>query len=187
MTAPTKDQLDRYMDLVMEGEDAEDAIAVVWADEPEPAPEPAPEPKPAKPVKPTVMVTEFSDGVIIGWSHCTVLNGGCGKHVSKCECKGGPRELRVFDRWRNGESAMPNYAANAAAAGITTATTTTSVVESVSADDEVELPATSTLGQVPCREGKHFVSADAADKNDDGTYTCHACQEAGITLDRSGE
>ena len=37
---------------------------------------------------------------------------------------------------------------------------------------------------VPCGEGKHLVDADVSDRNDDGTYTCHACQIAGTQKER---
>lgn len=179
MTAPTKDQLDRYMDLVVGGEEPEDAIAVIWADEPEP-------PKPAAPKKPTVMVSEFPDGVVIGWDFCTANNGGCGKTVAKCECKDGrPKEPRVFAKWREDSATMPDYskaAREAKAAGIPATDSlgegSTGVV--VATQPKPVTPANS----VPCREGKHFASIDEADKNDDGTYTCFACQEAGVQVDR---
>lgn len=176
MTAPTKDQLDRYMDLMLEGQDAEDAIAVIWADEPEPAPK-------TKPVN--VMVTEFPDGVVIGWDHCAIGNSGCGKHVSKCKCSGGPRELKVFAKWRDLPDTRPDYGnpdrhkvtVDAVASETGTGTPVVTKAERASS--------AAVAGQVPCREGKHFAAEAEADKNDDGSWTCHACQEAGVQVDRA--
>lgn len=176
MSAPTKEQLDRYMDLVVGGEAEEDAIAVIWGDDEEP--------EPPKPKKPTVMVTEFPDGVIIGWDHCSALNGGCGKSVTKCECKDGrPKELAVFKQWRDGAKQMPDYskAARAAkAAGVPNVdpdATGTGVV--VATDTEA------LSGQVACVLGQHFAPLDESDQNDDETYSCWKCQEKGLQRERS--
>ena len=165
---PTREQLDRYMDLVVAGEEPEDAIAVIWSE------------APAAPKKPTIMVTEFPDGVVIGWDHCTAANGGCGKSVRLCTCKTGPKELRVFEQWRSGEKSMPDYAAaakQAKAAGVPTSSsipegTTGVVVATVDAD------------LIPCVNGEHLVDKSYVDKNDDGTYTCFDCQEKGVERPR---
>jgi hypothetical protein len=166
MTAPTKDQLDRYMDLVVGGEEPEDAIAVIWADEKTP------------PLR--QMVTEFPDGIVIGWDTCNARNGGCGTHVSKCKCKGGPKEPEVFAKWR-AESSYPGQGALTVATSAPKAATTPAVASSSDSSSGTA----AVTGQVPCREGKHFVAEADADKNDDGSYTCHACQEAGVQVDRS--
>lgn len=173
MSAPTKDQLDRYMDLVVDGEDPEDAIAVIWADEPEPAPPPAPK-------APMVMVTEFPDGVVVGWDTCASLNLGCGKHVSKCKCKGGPRELKVFTKWREVEGSLPAYGSTPNPLAETTATT--SVVAVTETGDVGRAGNESAdLTMVPCVLGKHLVDPSCVDKNDDDTYSCFECQEKGLT------
>lgn len=182
MSAPTKDQLDRYMDLVVGGEEPEDAIAVIWADEPEP-------PKPAAPKKPTVMVTEFPDGVIIGWDTCAALNGGCGKTVAKCECKTGPKELAVFAKWRAESDTMPNYgnrATKVAPSRPDDARTHVDEKEAANATAREAISKTITkTGQVACALGEHFADIDQADQNDDGTYSCFDCQEKGLQRGRT--
>lgn len=170
MTVPTKEQLDRYMDLVVGGEEAEDAIAVIWADEPAPTPPPAPK-------KPTVMVTEFWDGIVIGWETCSILNQGCGKHVSKCKCAGGPRSLKVFEKWHQQPETMPNYGASVArAAAEAPATPVVGAGDMPGRPSSDDMPAES---MVPCVLGQHLAKIDEADKNDDGTYSCFTCQESG--------
>lgn len=160
---PTKEQLDRYMDLMLEGQDAEDAIAVIWPDEP------------VKAKAPTVMLTEFPDGVAIGWDRCTVNNGGCGEPVAKCKCKGGPKEPRVFEEWRTGVKQMPEYGktsapgAPAVSRGVSKATTPVAAAAP-----------TTPANSVACVLGKHFAPIDQADRNDDGTYSCFDCQEKGL-------
>lgn len=59
--------------------------------------------------KPIVMITEFPDGVVIGWDYCAIGNGGCGKRVNMCACKTGPHEPKIFNQWRTGEKIMPDY------------------------------------------------------------------------------
>lgn len=162
MSHPTREQLDRYMDLVVSGEDPEDAIAVIWANE-------------KAPKKPDIMVTEFPDGVVIGWDHCTAANGGCGKSVRSCTCKNGPKELKVFEQWRSGERTMPDYKAaakQAKAAGVPT-------TDAIGGTEAGVVVATEPKAvQVNCREHNGLVSPAEADVNDDGSWTCHACQES---------
>lgn len=176
MTAPTKEQLDRYMDLVVGGEEAEDAIAVIWADEPAPKAQP----------KPVIMVTEFPDGVVIGWDTCSGANGGCSKVVAKCACKGGPRSLKVFEKWLALPDTRPDYGNPTRYAGPAETAPTTVVVSEPSAPSSgSRIAAATPANSVPCREGKHFAPIGEADRNDDGTYTCHACQEAGVQVERA--
>lgn len=56
-----------------------------------------------------VMITEFPDGITIGWDRCSLNNGGCGLSINQCKCKGGPKELKVFEKWRTPEGGMPRY------------------------------------------------------------------------------
>lgn len=161
---PTKEQLDRYAALIVAGEDHEDASLVIWGDEPA---EPAPEPK-----RPHVMVTEFPDGIVIGWDTCSILNGGCGQTVRVCKCKTGPHSLKVFEQWQTGERQRPDYAATSAAGISTTVTSATEPTTPVAA------PVSAAPGEVPCSLGQHLVPLADAEKNDDGTYSCFNCQEA---------
>lgn len=158
MSRPTPAQLQRVLDVVAAGLDLDDAIESVWADEPTP-----------KQTKPTVMVTEFPDGVVIGWDHCTVLNGGCGRPVGACNCKGGPKELKIFSKWREAPGTMPAYAT----------TKTPTPVPSIQSSPRTGVRAAPT-GQVVCVGHRDFVDQSEADKNDDGTWTCYSCQEAGF-------
>lgn len=52
-----------------------------------------------------VMITEFPDGIVIGWDSCSA----CFTSVKNCKCKGGPQHPKVFDRWLAGEDNMPRY------------------------------------------------------------------------------
>jgi hypothetical protein len=79
----------------------------------------------------------------------------------------GPHALKVFELWRTGEKAMPNYAATSAP--------TTTVAKAITA----KAPAVHPDGQVVCREHNDFVDHSEAEKNDDGTWTCFVCQESG--------
>lgn len=170
--------LTRFADLIKQGFEPDEAGEVVFGSTP-----------PAPP-KPDVMVTEFPDGVVIGWDHCTQANGGCGKSVRACTCKGGPKELKVFEQWRSGERQMPDYAAAgraAKAAGVPTSgalpqgETGLVVGDAATGARTVTQPKghTQPKGQVPCKTGEHLVPIEEAEKNDDGTWTCFACQEAG--------
>lgn len=163
MPAPTKEQLDRYMDLVVGGEEADDAIAVIWGEDPEPP-------------KPTVMVTEFPDGVVIGWDHCAQASGGCGQSVRLCVCKDGPKELKVFEQWRSGAKSMPDYAAAGRAAKASGAP----ALEGTESQPTTGVVVATKTDQVACALGKHFVDIGEADRNDDGTWSCWACQEKGL-------
>lgn len=156
MSTPSKEQLDRYMDLVVEGHTPEDAMEVVFP--------------PAKEKKPTIMVTEFPDGVVIGWDHCA----RCNKSVRTCACKEGPQELRVFEQWRTGNKTMPDYAAaakQAAAAGVPK-------TEALGKGNKGVVVAIEQ-GLVACVIHGDAVPEAEADKNDDDTWTCHTCQESG--------
>lgn len=178
-TRPTPEQLQRVIDVVAAGLELEDAIESVWADVPEPKPQP----------KPNVMVTEFPDGVVIGWDFCAAANQGCGKHVSKCACKGGPKEAKVFAKWRADADTMPNYgkaAQEAKAAGVATTDVggkgNVGVVVAVQSDlgRAGNEPADLSKSQVRCVLSNHTVAVEDADQNDDGTYSCFDCQEKGL-------
>lgn len=163
MTAtPTVPELQRVLDLVAQGFDLQDAADAVFID--------APAPK-----APTVMVTEFPDGIVIGWQHCAVLNGGCGLHVTLCKCKKGPRELKVFEQWRSGTKVLPESYRPGSETG-----TTTAVVTSV-APAGAPVSAPEPDGQVTCRDHQGLVDRDDADQNDDKTWTCISCQVSSST------
>ena len=200
MTAPTVAELDRYIELLSESSvEPDDAVLAIWGmDEPDPAEaryrdalarglsdheareEGWPTPAPKKAKKPTVMVTEFPDGVVIGWDTCAIGNRGCGKVVSRCECKDGPRELSVFAKWRSEASTMPDYGATRRAAQ----SVATPVVEVIAGlGDEPGRPSADDLPDsklLPCVLGEHLVDPSYVDKNDDGTYSCFDCQEKGL-------
>lgn len=175
MTTPTVDQLDRYIDLLSEGGvEPADAIEAIWG-----------EPR-SKPL--TQMVTEFPDGIVIGWDTCAARNGGCGNHVSKCKCKTGPKEPQVFAKWR-AESSYPGQGAlTVAATPVLTDQHPNSDEPSYANEDDLgrsgNAPADIAKSQVPCVLGKHIVSIEDADQNDDGTYSCFDCQEKGLQRER---
>lgn len=181
MNAPAKDQLDRYFNLVTAGEDPEDVVALIWEDDEEEAPLPIPAPRPA----PDVMVTEFPDGIVVGWDTCSIYNGGCGLMVKACTCAGGPKPLKVFSQWMSGEKDRPDYA-RTSAAGISTTVTTTSPAQALAKAGPRTKAATPVAdSSVTCVLGDHRVAKADADKNDDDTYSCHTCQEAGTQRSRS--
>lgn len=162
----TVDDLTRIYAGLDAGLDPEELFEVLQAEKPA-----APAPK-----KPTVMVTEFPDGVVIGWDHCSE----CNRHVTKCECKGGPKELRVFEKWRNGDKAMPEYGKPAAT---TTASAPPAAAPTKAAPKKA---AVHPDGQVVCKDHNDFVPVEEAEKNDDGTWTCFRCQESstgGVQVD----
>lgn len=168
----TPEQLQRINDAISAGLDADEAIEAVFP--------------PAQAKRPVTMITEFPDGIVIGWDTCSSVNSGCGLHISRCTCKGGPKELKVFEQWRQGEKTMPDYgkAANAARRSGVPSTGTIGGTETgivvVATQPKPVTPANS----VPCREGKHFAPIGEAEKNDDGSYTCLACQTAGVQIER---
>ncbi len=39
-------------------------------------------------------------GHMIAWTSCHRYSGGCGEHIMRCNCKGGPVEPRYIAKWR---------------------------------------------------------------------------------------
>lgn len=187
-TRPTTDEIQRIIDVVNLGENVEDAIEAIYGpDRPSPANSDVvaagvAAQKEAQRPKPTVMLTEFPDGIFIGWDRCAILNGGCGESVAKCKCKGGPKEARVFEEWRTGVKQMPEYGkATIGTAPVSRGVSrkaTTPALTNEEAREAISTTITKT-GQVKCAIHGDFVDQAEADENDDHTWTCFVCQESG--------
>lgn len=172
-TPITPEQLKRIVDAMAAGLDADEAIEAVFPPVPQ-----------SPPKRPDVMVTEFPSGLLIGWDFCRFSGGGCGAHVTKCKCKGGPKEPAVFQRWRDEEAVMPQYRKAAGLAPLDerptggTKTATLAGADNDEAQADARTTVTIPKDMVPCALGKHLVPLDQAEKNDDGTWACFTCQEA---------
>jgi hypothetical protein len=173
MTTPSPDELHRYTELLGQGFEPSEAAEAIWQ---APIDLPTP-PAPTKPTRPTTMLTEFPDGIVIGWDTCTA----CHRPVATCACKGGPVEPKVFAKWRGDAVAMPAYGRAKATTPVSVdAAPAAGITRGPAAGTEV-VASTSVL----CREHEDWVLAEQADRNDDDTWTCHACQDAGVQKARA--
>ena len=110
--------------------------------------------------------------VYVGWDTCN----RCKWAVSRCDCKEGPEEPTYVKKFRQDKPGFRLPTPVTSKDGKKTASRSSQVT--VPSDGEAqEFIRPNTTG-LHCTICKTATSTDAADQNDDGTYTCHACQEA---------
>lgn len=115
----------------------------------------------------STQMTTVIDGITYAWATCS----GCSMHFTICECRGGPKEPKVFARWK----------AEAAGEGATSVVVKSPSVNVVSDQESLSSSGGSSTSadvrdMVTCKVGPHRVARDAADPNDDDTWTCHIHQ-----------
>lgn len=184
------DDLEEFMGALINGVSMERAIAQVWPDVVQPQPR---------------RYASDVNGMLIGWDLC----GGCGKHVSRCTCKAGPSEPAYFARLREEDAKRkaiaagehPELASTGVRSGSGASSARSDQASSTSAQPEEE-PSTpntasttepttsagsSSSSLVPCKVGKHLVSPEEADRNDDGSWTCFEHQAGAALRDGTGD
>ncbi len=116
------------------------------------------------------VITSQVGPVQIGWSNC----GECKAHIRNCRCPNGPHEPKSFAKMRADDArstttsvAMPSSVSATLSVGSDTVAVASSAPSSTSVGGGVG---------VTCKIGSHQVDEAAADRNDDGTWTCHAHQ-----------
>lgn len=119
---------------------------------------------------------------VVGWDTCSA----CKEHVSQCKrtgaCKNGPVEPIYVTKFR---AEKPVTVASALPTPVTKVNVESSLSRSsqmaVSSDGEAQDSlggqAISTIDYHVCQTCKQEVSVFDGDDNDDGTFTCHKCQE----------
>lgn len=149
-------QLEEFVGELINGADPRTAIAQVW-------------PRAASYVSDV-------NGALVGWDMC----GGCNRHVSRCTEEGGPSEPAYFQRLRAEDAKRKAVAAGASTAeaemGLGARTSVPSAAPAPAAQSADAESSTSVVAGVPCKVGEHFVAEQDADRNDDGTWTCHEHQ-----------
>jgi hypothetical protein len=108
--------------------------------------------------------------IIIGWDTC----GRCHMHIRRCECADGPEEPRYVKSWRPstpvGSKPAPTPKPDEAQAG---SDLRNQVFAGLAAQ---RAKGGGGIGTPICIGCHKDVSSANADRNDDGTWTCHSCQ-----------
>jgi hypothetical protein len=120
-------------------------------------------------------VGALSDGspVIVGWDVCSE----CHLHVTICDCSTGPTEPPYVTKFRNEDARERQFAQTVTS--VTTGKSGQSRHTPGDLQDDISTGTISarTVTGPTCRTCKTTVSSETADKNDDGSWTCHVCQE----------
>lgn len=115
-------------------------------------------------IRPSVVLSEV-DGVVVGWDTC----GSCLRHIRTCGCPTGPIRPHYIDAW---VANHPGYQPGAATSQVAEPSVSTAVDTAAAV---VPINRRKTNGPT-CSGCGQPVTEEIADRNDDNTWTCFACQ-----------
>lgn len=120
------------------------------------------------PPKPTVVISLLPDGTAVGWDTC----GSCKSHLKVCHCKT-PKRPEYIEKMIARESGQSLQDLTTSVASTPKSQKGLSPKLGSPSTGKVD-PENGTLVCINCKLPK---SPDQGDSNDDGSFTCHVCQE----------